>query len=156
MSSFLADLSKVISKRQMLDAQLSENKSVLEELTGMNSDNKVRRDHLFLTSFYPFTHYPVLAPPASARKLFRKLRLQHNLNIFTHKIFRQVFKLYGPVLVRQELEECRQNVGKRMEFINKEIKRCHTSITTLEKEQDKHHESISKLQQQYQVSMAMK
>lgn len=60
------------------------------------------------------------------------------------------------MLVRQELEECRQNVGKRMEFINKEIKRCHTQIQGLEKEQDKLHESIQKLQQQYQISVAMK
>lgn len=37
----LLDLSKVISKRQMLDAQLSENKSVIEELNSMNSENKV-------------------------------------------------------------------------------------------------------------------
>lgn len=37
----LSDLSKVISKRQMLDAQMSENKSVLEELNGMTTENKV-------------------------------------------------------------------------------------------------------------------
>ncbi|KAI8420983.1 hypothetical protein MSG28_008129 [Choristoneura fumiferana] len=35
----------------------------------------------------------------------------------------EVYKLIGPVLVKQDLEEARQNVTKRMEFITKEIKR---------------------------------
>lgn len=45
--SYVSDLSKVISKRQMLDAQLSENKSVLEELNKMNTENKVHTVGLF-------------------------------------------------------------------------------------------------------------
>jgi len=31
----------------------------------------------------------------------------------------KVFKLCGPILVKQELEDSRQNVGKRIEFICK-------------------------------------
>lgn len=34
----------------------------------------------------------------------------------------KVYKLFGPVLVKQELEESRQNVGKRIEYISKELK----------------------------------
>lgn len=68
----------------------------------------------------------------------------------------QVYKLFGPVLVKQELEESRQNVAKRMEYIKKELKRCNDTIETLEKRQDKHRENLQKLQQQFQVSVAMK
>ncbi|CAD7081363.1 unnamed protein product [Hermetia illucens] len=67
-----------------------------------------------------------------------------------------VYKLYGPVLVKQDLQEARQNVGKRMEYIKKELKRCNDTLETLEKKQDKHRESLQKLQQQYQVAVAMK
>lgn len=67
-----------------------------------------------------------------------------------------MYKLFGPVLVKQELEESRQNVAKRMEYIKKELKRCNDTIETLEKRQDKHRENLQKLQQQFQVSVAMK
>lgn len=70
--------------------------------------------------------------------------------------FFQVYKLFGPVLVKQELEESRQNVAKRMEYIKKELKRCNDTIDALEKRQDKHRENLQKLQQQFQVSVAMK
>lgn len=72
--------------------------------------------------------------------------------------FFQVYKLFGPVLVKQDLEESRQNVGKRMDYIKKELKRCNDQIEELEKKQDKHRENIQKLQQklqqQYQAAMA--
>lgn len=71
--------------------------------------------------------------------------------------FRQVYKLHGPVLVKQDLDESRQNVGKRMDYIKKELKRCNDQIEDLEKKQDKHRENIQKLQQklqqQYQAAM---
>jgi len=41
----------------------------------------------------------------------------------------KVFKLCGPILVKQELEDSRQNVGKRIEYISKELK---SSTDTLE------------------------
>lgn len=70
----------------------------------------------------------------------------------------QVFKLYGPVLVKQDLDESRQNVGKRMDYIKKELKRCNDQIDESEKKQDKHRENIQKLQQklqqQYQNAVA--
>lgn len=69
---------------------------------------------------------------------------------------RQVFKLFGPVLVKQDLEESRQNVAKRMEYIKKELERCHGTLETIEKSQDKHRENLQKMQQQYQVAAAMK
>lgn len=59
-------------------------------------------------------------------------------------------------MVKQELEESRQNVGKRIEFINKELKKCQDTIGSLENKQDKYRENLQKLQQQYQVAVAMK
>lgn len=68
----------------------------------------------------------------------------------------KVYKLYGPVLVKQDLEESRQNVGKRMEYIKKELKRNNDTLETIEKKQEKQRETLHKLQQQYQVAVAMK
>lgn len=68
----------------------------------------------------------------------------------------QVYKLYGPVLVKQDLEESRQNVNKRIDYINKELKRCQETLGILEKKQDKQREILHKLQQQFQVASAMK
>ncbi|XP_005187605.1 probable prefoldin subunit 6 [Musca domestica] len=68
----------------------------------------------------------------------------------------KVYKLYGPVLVKQELEESRQNVGKRIEYISKELKSSTDTLESVEKDMAKHRESVQKLQQQYQVALAMK
>ncbi|XP_052860493.1 probable prefoldin subunit 6 [Anopheles cruzii] len=65
-----------------------------------------------------------------------------------------VYKLYGPVLVKQELEESKQNVGKRIEYITKELKRCSENINQLEQKQDKYRANLQKLQQQYHSQMA--
>ncbi|XP_050081047.1 probable prefoldin subunit 6 isoform X2 [Anopheles maculipalpis] len=66
-----------------------------------------------------------------------------------------VYKLYGPVLVKQDLEESKQNVGKRIEYISKELKRCAENINQLEQKQDKYRANLQKLQQQYQSQKAM-
>lgn len=68
----------------------------------------------------------------------------------------KVYKLYGPVLVKQELEESRQNVGKRIEYISKELKSSTDTLENVEKDMTKHREAVQKLQQQYQVAAAMK
>ncbi|KDR18494.1 prefoldin subunit 6 [Zootermopsis nevadensis] len=67
----------------------------------------------------------------------------------------EVFKLIGPVLVKQDLEEAKQNVSKRMDYIRSELKRIDDMITGLDKKQDAHREAINKLQQQFQL-MQMK
>ncbi|XP_018795021.1 PREDICTED: probable prefoldin subunit 6 [Bactrocera latifrons] len=68
----------------------------------------------------------------------------------------KVYKLYGPVLVKQDLEESRQNVGKRIEYISKELKSSNDTLDNMEKDMTKHRETVQKLQQQYQVAVAMK
>ncbi|XP_058456042.1 probable prefoldin subunit 6 [Malaya genurostris] len=66
-----------------------------------------------------------------------------------------VYKLYGPVLVKQELEESKQNVAKRIEYINKELKKCTDNISSLEQKQDKYRANLQKLQRQYQSQIAL-
>nr|SVE74606.1 EOG090X0MQF [Daphnia barbata] len=100
----------VISSRQQLDSQLTENNGVKEELSLLESDTNV-------------------------------------------------FKLIGPVLIKQDLEEARQNVSKRIDYIAGEIKRLDKTIEDLDQKQDSQRETLSKLQQQLQqaqVKAAMK
>ncbi|XP_016964891.1 probable prefoldin subunit 6 [Drosophila biarmipes] len=68
----------------------------------------------------------------------------------------KVFKLCGPILVKQELEESRQNVGKRIEYISKELKSSSDTLENMEKDMLKHREAVAKYQQQWQVAAAMK
>ncbi|KAJ8718956.1 hypothetical protein PYW07_016512 [Mythimna separata] len=57
----------------------------------------------------------------------------------------EVYKLIGPVLVKQDLEEATQNVTKRMEYISKEIKRADDHIFALENKQEALQENLNKL-----------
>ncbi|KAH8372136.1 hypothetical protein KR093_010141 [Drosophila rubida] len=68
----------------------------------------------------------------------------------------KVYKLFGPVLVKQELEDSRQNVGKRIEYISKELKSSTDTLEGMEKDMLKHREAVAKYQQQLQVAAAMK
>lgn len=38
----------------------------------------------------------------------------------------KVYKLVGPVLAKQDLNDCKSNVSKRIEFIDKEVARLET------------------------------
>lgn len=66
----------------------------------------------------------------------------------------KVYKMMGPVLIQQDLEEAKQNVNKRIEYINGEIKRHETLIKDLEKKQEDFREKLSKLQQDFQRAQA--
>jgi prefoldin beta subunit len=43
----------------------------------------------------------------------------------------KVYKLVGPVLMSVDLDESRENVGKRLEFIETEIKKIDSAIGKL-------------------------
>ena len=66
------------------------------------------------------------------------------------KVSSNVYKLIGPVLVKQDLEEAKLTVQKRIDYIQEELKRHEKSISELQVKQDRQRESIAKLQQQYQ------
>ncbi|XP_051716278.1 prefoldin subunit 6 [Ctenopharyngodon idella] len=95
------DVSKSMSARQKLEAQLTENNIVKEELALLDSQNTV-------------------------------------------------YKLIGPVLVKQDLDEAKATVGKRLEYINGEIQRYETLLKEMEKKSEQHREVLSSLQQEFQ------
>lgn len=95
------DLSKSMSGRQKLEAQLTENNIVKEELALLDGSNVV-------------------------------------------------FKLLGPVLVKQELGEARATVGKRLDYITAEIKRYESQLRDLERQSEQQRETLAQLQQEFQ------
>uniref|UniRef100_A0A8D8R1Y9 Probable prefoldin subunit 6 n=1 Tax=Cacopsylla melanoneura TaxID=428564 RepID=A0A8D8R1Y9_9HEMI len=68
----------------------------------------------------------------------------------------EVYKLIGPILVKQELEEAKQNIKKRIDYISSELKRQDDTIATLDTKQDGHRENLTKLQQQFQQEQMAK
>ncbi|KAM2512484.1 hypothetical protein PS1_036754 [Malus domestica] len=67
-----------------------------------------------------------------------------------------VFKLIGPVLVKQDLAEARANVRKRIEYISAELKRLDATLQDMEEKQNSKKETILKLQQRAQALQAGK
>lgn len=67
----------------------------------------------------------------------------------------KVFKLVGPVLMTIELDEAKQNVEKRLQFIEAELKKFDTNITTKQKEQTALGDEIAKMQQEMQSNAAL-
>uniref|UniRef100_A0AC35TXL9 SAE2 domain-containing protein n=1 Tax=Rhabditophanes sp. KR3021 TaxID=114890 RepID=A0AC35TXL9_9BILA len=66
----------------------------------------------------------------------------------------KVFKLIGPALVKQDLDESKQNVQKRLEYINGEIKRVEKALEELPEKLKNEQDEISKLQVMVQAVMA--
>ncbi|CAD5178236.1 unnamed protein product [Musa acuminata subsp. malaccensis] len=54
-----------------------------------------------------------------------------------------VYKLIGPVLVKQDLAEANANVRKRIEYISAELKRLDGTLQDLEDKQNSKKESVS-------------
>jgi len=68
-----------------------------------------------------------------------------------------IYKLVGPVLLKQEKSEAVMAVDSRLEFIEKEIKRIETQIQDINNKSDKKRTEIIQLQtqiQQQQVPIA--
>ncbi|KAG8036645.1 hypothetical protein G9C98_003967 [Cotesia typhae] len=72
--------------------------------------------------------------------------------LYLLKSSNEVFKLIGPVLIKQDLNEAKQNVNKRIEFITNELKRVDTLINDLDAKQESQRESLDKLQQMFQMA----
>jgi len=75
----------------------------------------------------------------------------------------EIYKLIGPVLVKQERNEAKSNVKKRLDFITGELKRLETTIQDLDKKQEEKKKKVIELQtalqqqqQQSQLKMAQK
>eukprot|EP01006_Ploeotia_vitrea_P062150 TRINITY_DN80517_c0_g1_i1.p1 TRINITY_DN80517_c0_g1~~TRINITY_DN80517_c0_g1_i1.p1 ORF type:complete len:131 (-),score=8.00 TRINITY_DN80517_c0_g1_i1:31-423(-) len=65
-----------------------------------------------------------------------------------------VYKLVGPALVCVDQEEAKQNVAKRLEFIEAEIKKIDNQLESTTNEQNALGEEIVKLQKQMQLEAA--
>ena len=65
-----------------------------------------------------------------------------------------VFKLVGPVLMTVDLDEAKENVAKRVEFIETEISKLDAAIATKQGDQTTLGEEIGKLQTEMQKSAA--
>ncbi|KZS91762.1 Prefoldin [Sistotremastrum niveocremeum HHB9708] len=57
-----------------------------------------------------------------------------------------VYKLIGPVLVKQEQSSAKANVDNRLEFIRREMKRIEASIVDLEQKSDAKRTELVQLQ----------
>ncbi|CAA7062151.1 unnamed protein product [Microthlaspi erraticum] len=67
-----------------------------------------------------------------------------------------VYKLIGPVLVKQDLAEANANVRKRIEYIAAELKRLDATLQDMEDKQNSKREAIMKVQQKIQAIQAGK
>ncbi len=65
-----------------------------------------------------------------------------------------VYKLVGPMLMTIDLEEAKENVAKRVEFIETEISKLDAAIATKQGDQTTLGEEIGKLQTEMQKSAA--
>jgi prefoldin beta subunit len=66
----------------------------------------------------------------------------------------QVYKLTGPALVPVDTEEAKDNVGKRLEFIETQIKDVDAKIDVKQVELDDLGDEVARLQQEVAASTA--
>ncbi|KAG1459672.1 hypothetical protein G6F56_006111 [Rhizopus delemar] len=67
-----------------------------------------------------------------------------------------IYKLIGPVLVKQERGEAVTNVKNRLNLINSEITRVEAQLDDLTKKSETKKQEIAQLQMQYQQLIATK
>jgi len=60
-----------------------------------------------------------------------------------------VYKLVGPILAKQDLNEAKSNVEKRIEFISKEIERMDKLETDFQAKAEDKRKNIMKLQEDF-------
>lgn len=66
----------------------------------------------------------------------------------------KVFKLVGPVLLKQDVEEAKANVDKRLEFIGNEAEKVNTKLQRKETEAETIRQKIMELQSEMQQAAA--
>eukprot|EP00927_Polykrikos_kofoidii_P079859 TRINITY_DN76695_c0_g1_i1.p1 TRINITY_DN76695_c0_g1~~TRINITY_DN76695_c0_g1_i1.p1 ORF type:complete len:135 (+),score=45.56 TRINITY_DN76695_c0_g1_i1:91-495(+) len=63
-----------------------------------------------------------------------------------------VYKLVGPVLVKQGIDDAKSNVEKRLDYITGELDRSNKIISTMEADMQAKQQLLIKLQQELQQS----
>ncbi|TNM99061.1 prefoldin subunit 6 [Takifugu flavidus] len=66
-----------------------------------------------------------------------------------------IYKLIGPVLVKQDPEEAKATVTKRLEYINGEIQRYEILLKDLEKKSEEQREVLISLQQEFKKAQGL-
>nr|XP_020634722.1 prefoldin subunit 6-like [Pogona vitticeps] len=99
------EINKCMTAQQKLEAQLTENNVVKEELDLLDSSNTV-------------------------------------------------YKLIGPVLVKQDMDEAKATVGKRLDYITGEIKHYEAQMQEYDKKSHQQREVLVRLQQEFQKAQA--
>mmetsp|Transcript_17236 Transcript_17236/g.26665 ORF Transcript_17236/g.26665 Transcript_17236/m.26665 type:complete len:124 (-) Transcript_17236:111-482(-) len=90
-------------------------------------------------------------------QMYSKLLSQQNENsmvLSEMKILQdeaKVYKLVGPVLLSQDLEEAKSNVEKRLQYIGDEMKRNQNRISDLESQMEEKKKKVMQLQSQAQA-----
>eukprot|EP00802_Teleaulax_amphioxeia_P017038 Tamp_17180.p2 GENE.Tamp_17180~~Tamp_17180.p2 ORF type:complete len:133 (-),score=58.88 Tamp_17180:918-1316(-) len=85
---------------------------------------------------------------------FSKLMAQHNENEMVLKELKflddssKVYKLVGPVLLSQDLDEAKTTVEKRLQYIGDEMKRTQNHLNDLESRCEEKKSKIQQLQMQ--------
>ncbi|KAB0394395.1 hypothetical protein E2I00_013377, partial [Balaenoptera physalus] len=74
-----------------------------------------------------------LSKSMSGRQKLEAQLTENNIELALLDGSNMVFKLLGPVLVKQELGEARATVGKRLDYITAEIKRYESQLRDLER-----------------------
>ncbi|GLJ55941.1 hypothetical protein SUGI_1200940 [Cryptomeria japonica] len=99
---------------------------------------------------------------AKNHQVRKQYTIQHGENEMVQKELEllsedaNVYKLIGPVLVKQDLAEAKANVSKRIEYITAELRRLDGMLKGLEEQQNAKKEEILKIQQRVQVLQAGK
>jgi len=68
----------------------------------------------------------------------------------------EVYKLIGPILIKQEPSEAKSNVSKRIEFIQNEIKRLDDLGADLEKKYEESRKKVIEIQAKLQQQQVQK
>ncbi|OQS06724.1 hypothetical protein THRCLA_20302 [Thraustotheca clavata] len=66
----------------------------------------------------------------------------------------KVYKLVGPVLLKQDTSEAKSNVSKRLEFIQNEMEKVEKKLQAKEEEAVKIRQNIASIQMQMQKNAA--
>ncbi|KAI7982803.1 Prefoldin subunit 6 [Camellia lanceoleosa] len=153
-------------KKQLFQSLWSEDDEIVILKGKIEYTAKKRFDPLVdINAFYDFIKKLLYINVSKAQlsEKVRRLNKKYENNASKSKMgkdrtFRDanVYKLIGPVLVKQDLAEANANVRKRIDYISAELKRLDATLQDLEEKQNSKKDAILKLQQRIQSLQAGK
>lgn len=66
----------------------------------------------------------------------------------------EVYKMVGPILLRQDNTEAMENIDKRIGYIKNEVEKMDEKVRSLESKQDGYRDKLTKIQQEFQTRRA--